>query len=63
MSTKKPVIKEVYDEIVFNDPTDYFYRILKENQLTSAGTSPHPQSFARTAGNGVYIYVVVVVCA
>lgn len=47
LSTKKPVIKEVYDEIEFHDPTEQFYKVLKENEIVSVGSSPHPLATGR----------------
>jgi YEATS domain-containing protein 4 len=47
LSTKKPVVKENYDEIVFNDPTEYFYQVLKFHESNSTTTSPHPLALVR----------------
>jgi YEATS domain-containing protein 4 len=50
LSTKKPVIKEIYDEIEFHDPTESFYKILKDHEMMSVGSSPHPLAINRGRG-------------
>jgi hypothetical protein len=54
LSTKKPVIKEIYDEIEFHDPTEPFYKVLKEHEMMSVGSSPHPLAISRGRGTNYH---------
>ncbi len=42
--TKKPVVSETFDVIVFTDPTEAFYKKLQDNEPTS--TPYIPQQFS-----------------
>jgi hypothetical protein len=43
-STKKPVVTEQYDEIVFNDPTENFYKKLLKVPILRKSILPHPKA-------------------
>jgi len=46
--SKKPVVSEFYDEIVFNEPTEQLYRVLKQQELpplpSGRKVPAHPRS-------------------
>lgn len=54
MSTKKPVVVELYDEIVFPDPSEAFlarvqnYPVVNFPRLPAGITLPHPSIFLST---------------
>ena len=43
-TTKKPVVRETVEELVFNEPTEYFYNILKSHEQPPKTKTlvPHP---------------------
>jgi len=44
LSTKKPVVSEVYDEIVFNEPSESFHKKLTRGASSSSSASSSPSS-------------------
>ena len=45
-TTKKPVVREVVEPLVFTDPTEYFYSLLKSHEAPPKAKTllPHPAS-------------------
>jgi YEATS domain-containing protein 4 len=51
-NTKKPVVVESYDEIVFTDPSDAFFDRIKNYPIVSVNGSPIPASSSPPVASG-----------
>lgn len=56
---KKKLVNELYDEIIFNEPSQFFYQVLTNTRPLTSGIYKHDTD-CKTLLNHNYIYLILV---